>query len=137
MKKVWIKAKTFFDVHWEQMRIFIGVTLVAVLSFEVGVLSNFSHSAAPIVIEVSKGNEAAATGGPAPVDAVTTGTTTGSVVSQADVTKADCVFVGSRNSTLYHLPTCAVAKRIKAENRVCFASADDATKRGYKPGCIK
>ncbi|MGB2791413.1 MAG: hypothetical protein IPJ67_01960 [Candidatus Moraniibacteriota bacterium] len=48
-----------------------------------------------------------------------------------------CAFVGSRNSDKYHLPKCTWAKRIKAENRICFASAADAEAKGYKPGCVK
>lgn len=49
----------------------------------------------------------------------------------------DCAYVGSKNSNLYHLPTCAAAQRIKPENRLCFASAEEAAQKGYKPGCLK
>jgi hypothetical protein len=49
----------------------------------------------------------------------------------------DCVFVGSKNSTKYHLPTSGSAKRIKPENLVCFTSADDAVARGYEAGSIQ
>ena len=50
---------------------------------------------------------------------------------------SSCVFVGSRNSDKYHLPTCSWAKRIKPENRVCFTSAADAESKGYHAGCVK
>jgi hypothetical protein len=48
-----------------------------------------------------------------------------------------CQYVGSRNSDLYHLPTCAAAKRIKPENLVCFATPEEAAQKGYKPGCLQ
>ncbi len=49
----------------------------------------------------------------------------------------DCVYVGSKNSTKYHLATCGVAKRIKSENRRCFASEEVAKASGYIAGCLK
>ncbi|OGI21544.1 MAG: hypothetical protein A2808_00710 [Candidatus Moranbacteria bacterium RIFCSPHIGHO2_01_FULL_55_24] len=51
--------------------------------------------------------------------------------------KANCLFVGSKNSDKYHLPSCAPAKRIKPENRRCFASEEEARKAGYVPGCLR
>jgi methylphosphotriester-DNA--protein-cysteine methyltransferase len=48
-----------------------------------------------------------------------------------------CMYVGSKNSDLYHLPSCAAAKRIKAENLVCFSSPEQAAQQGYKPGCLQ
>jgi len=59
-------------------------------------------------------------------------------VSTAPTEKNEnCAFVGSRNSDKYHLAKCTWAKRIKPENRVCFASTADAEAKGYKPGCVK
>jgi len=51
----------------------------------------------------------------------------------------ECVFVGSKNSNKYHLPTCRYAANIKEENRVCFSSKEDAEGKGYEAGkcCIK
>lgn len=48
-------------------------------------------------------------------------------------------FVGSKNSTKYHLPSCRFAKKIKPENQVWFSSEEEATSKGYKPcgTCIK
>lgn len=43
------------------------------------------------------------------------------------------VYVGSRTSTKYHLPTCSGAKRIKEENKVWFKSKEEAESRGYTP----
>ncbi len=52
-------------------------------------------------------------------------------------TPTDCAFVGSKNSTKYHLPTSGSAKRIKPENLVCFTSADEAVARGYEAGSVQ
>jgi hypothetical protein len=42
-------------------------------------------------------------------------------------------FVASKNGTRYYLPSCAAAKRIKEENRIWFASAEEAQRAGYLP----
>jgi len=38
-----------------------------------------------------------------------------------DLTK-DCLYVGSKNSKMYHDPSCKYAKKIKPENRICYHS---------------
>jgi len=51
---------------------------------------------------------------------------------------AECVFVGSKNSNKYHIPTCSYAKRIKPENIVCFKDKADAEMKGYVADkCVK
>jgi hypothetical protein len=42
-------------------------------------------------------------------------------------------FVGSKNSDVYHYPSCTYAQRIKAENRIWFSSSQDARNHGYRP----
>ncbi len=51
--------------------------------------------------------------------------------------QANCPYVGSKNSDKYHLASCGVVKRIKPENRRCFASPQVAEASGYMPGCAK
>lgn len=41
-------------------------------------------------------------------------------------------YVGSKNSTKYHLPDSGSAKRIKEENKVWFKSKEDAEEQGYE-----
>jgi hypothetical protein len=43
------------------------------------------------------------------------------------------MYVASKNGTAYHLPTCTGAKQIKEENKIWFASKEDAELAGYKP----
>jgi len=42
-------------------------------------------------------------------------------------------FVASKNSDKYHVATCAMAKKITADNLVKFKSEEEAAKAGYKP----
>lgn len=43
------------------------------------------------------------------------------------------MYVGSRTSDKYHLPWCGGASRIKEENKIWFASKEEAEARGYTP----
>lgn len=42
-------------------------------------------------------------------------------------------YVGSKNSNKYHLPWCSGAARIAEENKVWFASKEEAAEAGYIP----
>jgi hypothetical protein len=116
-----------------------GFVLVGTVAFEAGFLQGSTIAAKPLVIDrpdVSgcPGGEVAGVSS----ESVRSGATeakTSTTPSAPDM--KDCKFVGSKNSTLYHLPTCAPAKRIKPENLVCFASEADAQAKGYKAGCVK
>jgi hypothetical protein len=43
------------------------------------------------------------------------------------------VYMASKNGTKYYLPTCGTAKRIKEENRIWFATKEEAEAAGYGP----
>ncbi len=125
--------------HGERFWLFLGVVLVGVLCFEAGMLQGKMVKKEPLVLTVpaivesaTPGVEIAAVG--APQTPLTTGMEPVVAIEQKT---EQCVFVGSRNSNKYHLATCAVAKRIKPENRVCFPSKEEAEKRGYIPSCLK
>jgi len=42
-------------------------------------------------------------------------------------------FVGSKNSNVYHIPSCFEAKKIKPQNQVWFPNAKAAQAAGYRP----
>ncbi len=42
-------------------------------------------------------------------------------------------YVASKNSDKYHLPWCSGAKRITEENKIWFATKDEAKSAGYTP----
>lgn len=46
---------------------------------------------------------------------------------------AEGMYVGSKTGSIYHLPWCAGAKRIRDENKIWFMDKHDAEQRGYKP----
>lgn len=43
------------------------------------------------------------------------------------------VYMASKNGTKYYLPTCGTAKRIKEENRIWFATKEEAEAAGFGP----
>jgi endonuclease YncB( thermonuclease family) len=45
--------------------------------------------------------------------------------------KADCLYVASKNSKIYHEPHCKWAKKIKEGNLICFKEGDSL--EGYEP----
>ena len=45
----------------------------------------------------------------------------------------EITYVGSRNSTKYHYPSCVWAKKIKSQNLVTFGNKQEAGARGYIP----
>ncbi len=51
--------------------------------------------------------------------------------------KQECLYVGSKNSKIYHEPDCKWAKKIKPENLVCYKSEQEV--KGLTPcnSCLK
>lgn len=43
------------------------------------------------------------------------------------------MYVGSKESNKFHLPTCTWAKKIASENLIQFRNRDDAVSAGYEP----
>ena len=123
----------WFHEYGERLGLLLGVLLVAALSFEAGYFYHGMKSEGVLTVTlapVSIPNVAPAVAG----DAV--------VVPESDsgaspTKRTECPYVGSKNSNKYHLASCAVAKRIKPENRLCFASKEEAEKRGYVASCMK
>lgn len=119
--------KDTFASHKVNILTFFGLLLTAILAFESGFLKGKMVASPPLVISIpEKKSEVQA---PKPQDVETKPKETNKTVA--------CLFVGSRNSNKYHKTTCATAKRIKEENKICFTSVEDAEKKGYSAGCLK
>jgi len=111
----------------------IGFILVAIISFGAGYLSVPIAKKLPIVIEngqkdvVSKQvtSEQGKIGEAPNVNAVISAGVISGNNSQG-------IIVASKNSTIYHWPWCAAAKRIKPENQVWFKSEAEAQAAGFK-----
>lgn len=133
------KAKEWFISHRRNFLVLAGILVVGALSFESGLLRGKTSQSEPLVISIPAVAETVAETGAASTLASPQFSGVEQVVSVTDQRKltASCPLVGSKNSNKYHLVTCAVAKRIKPENKVCFSSKEDAEKRGYVAGCVK
>jgi methylphosphotriester-DNA--protein-cysteine methyltransferase len=48
-------------------------------------------------------------------------------------------YVGNKEAKIYHLPGCKLVIKIKPENKVVFATKEEAVQAGYAPDkiCIK
>lgn len=58
---------------------------------------------------------------------------TGAQVKGASTQNSSGIVVGSKNSNKYHYPWCSGAKRISDENKITFASINEARSAGYLP----
>lgn len=142
-------AKQFWLKHETKFVLIIGFILVAVISFEAGILKGQNWQSAPLVIEKPAGGQESCQ-----ADQNTPSQTQNSALEgqkQAQTAKTitaqnssaavgvNCAFVGSKNSDKYHLPNCQWAKRIKPENIVCFQNEEEARSKGYSPcsSCVK
>lgn len=149
------KIKSLFIKYEAKIALAAGLILVAVISFEAGALQGQNWQQKPLIIEKSailnntqeipenplKTQNLASESVSQELVAGDTTQKTPSNLAEAgpsNLTKVDCVFVGSKNSDKYHPPDCAWAKRIKPENIVCFKDAEDAKNKGYVPSsCVK
>lgn len=142
----WPIIRGFFEKYGQGMMLWVGMLSVGAIGFEAGMIQGRMEQAQPLVIEkpaasglsqVAGESTEALPGNISKTIAKKEGEiapTDGGAVQKTGVT---CRFVGSKNSDKYHLSSCAVVKRIKPENRVCFSSEEDAKSKGYQAGCIK
>jgi hypothetical protein len=137
MKSLKTHIQTFWQAEGSRVMLFLSVVLVGVIAFEAGLIHARAAAQIPLVIEKPVAAPAVAGASDENKDATAS---LRAVVQSASADKQDtveqCRFIGSRNSDKYHHPACAVVKRIKPENRVCFASEEVARARGYQAGCL-
>jgi hypothetical protein len=134
----WVKA------NQNRFLILFGMVLVGGLCFEAGLIQGKLEQKSPLVLSIPESPQIAQVKQPE-ADATVLATNEVSPGSNdymvpivaRTVESGNCAFVGSKNSNKYHLPSCAVAKRIKPENRRCFTSKEDAERQGYVPSCVE
>lgn len=122
----------------EQKDLFIALIIVVVAfgSFGLGRLSMIEAVEMPIRIDNMPASAAK-------IEALPTTKTTGKLNSPKPQIAPPSVsdrapqtggyYVGSKSGTKYHLPWCSGAERIKEENKVIFATKEEAEKAGYTP----
>jgi hypothetical protein len=135
------KLKAFLKLHEAKIALILGFILVAVISFEFGLIQGKNRQDKPLIVEkpaLSQNVTAEASSG-TPVQAQNSTAEAKMASGDINAQPVNCAFVGSKNSNKYHLPTCHFAKLIKPENILCFKSAEDAVNRGYQPDktCLK
>ena len=149
LKKRLKKEKDRFFVWFlkrEKRIVFIVACLIlSVLSFEIGVLFERGRGHEALVVEkpvesIAQARENRITPTSTQDRTMVAGAETEKNAKNGKIStnkQASCLFVGSKNSRKYHSPSCSYAKRIKPENQICFASKEEAEKRGYVAGCIQ
>jgi len=126
------KIKELFLKNERNIVIVVAFTLVSAISFEFGLFQGQKSQSKPLVIEKQlytpqEGQIAQNGASGLPQGALKT------VVTQttaATPNTSGCAFVGSKNSTIFYIPTCSYAKRIKPENLACYTSEQDAISKG-------
>jgi len=139
------KIAEFWLKYEQKIILFVGVVLIAAISFEAGFLhGQKSQSESVIVNKVASAETARASKEEIQTDSNTAKTSAASPKSASSETTASsesqkCAYVASKNSNKYHLPTCRYAQNIKPENKVCFSSKEDAESKGFQGAkcCIK
>ena len=133
--KNFLKIKEFWLKYEQKIVLLFGLILVAIISFEMGVLKGENYQKSPMVIEKPAQCENTP-------DATQNSQKTQNLTSQGlsntigEEVPKNCSFIASKNSDKYHKNTCALAKKIKPENKVCFATEQEAIDKGLKrAGC--
>lgn len=121
-----VKIKTFL----EDDRAFTAALLVAVAaaSFGLGRLSLSPPKGEPLSLEAALVQKA-----PLRTSSTVEASSSSLDTASSPETTATEGYVGSKNGTKYHLPWCSGAQRINEENKVFFASKEEAEAAGYTP----
>lgn len=119
------KYKYYQDIlikNEDKIILAVGFILVAVLSFGAGKLSEVYRAQIPIIFQDNPdcANSQALTNGAAENQNKTVASET-----QGQI-------IGNKNSRIYHLPGGGSYNKVSAENRVYFATEEEAQKAGYR-----
>ncbi|TSC75040.1 MAG: putative secreted protein [Parcubacteria group bacterium Gr01-1014_44] len=128
IKDMLSKLLEFIKSKQAEVVLAIGVVLIAIIAFESGKISALRRFNDPLEIKYAPASPA---GGPAAITNPDSGTKTNPQTSQSPQ-KLDLRVVASKNSTLYHFLWCSGAQKIKEENKITFATEQEAQSRGYE-----
>ncbi len=122
LKELYIKLKKIitegFLEHEQSFIYFVGIVIVASLSFVFGILKGVGLSQKPITVMRPQNPPVVIT--------------KECEVQNTVLKQKDCVYVGSVKGKKYYPPSCSYAKKISKENLRCFTSDEDAIKKGYE-----
>lgn len=108
-----LKIRQFWTDYGDDVFLVACIILIALAAFGLGRYSVLRGGEKGIQIIYPEGQEAAA----------------GSALPAAEEKR----FVASLSGTKYHLPNCVGAKQIKEENKIWFATQEEAHIAGYEP----
>ena len=111
----------------------VVVLLACTLSFGLGVLAGKSMQEETITVSETPLISETPSQHPELTASAATAVLTKEVPQQEPSMNAGGQYVASVKGTKYHLPWCAGAKAIKEENKIWFASKEEAEKAGYTP----
>lgn len=140
MQEIWRPMVIGEKIKKNREKLFLATLLflVALLSFEAGLLHKSLAEAKPIIIHTSTdGGGSTSPPNRIPVSVNKSDRDESSSKQDVQSSTSSCVYVGSKKSTKYHLPTSRCAKQIKPENRICFESKEAAEAHHYIPGCLQ
>ncbi|MBI1888440.1 MAG: hypothetical protein HYS15_00680 [Candidatus Spechtbacteria bacterium] len=116
------QIKQFIKSYESELALGVGVILISLISFAAGRLTAPKTEKQAISIEKL---------GASSFENIIS--SQGLQASSTQKKKTQGLFVASKNSTKYYLPTCAGVKRIKEENKIWFNSKEEAEGLGYTP----
>jgi len=118
----------------QDMLLVLAVILLGVVSFGLGRLSNEPENARPVVLRVPVSASVQASipaSGDYDLPAGDRVSVDENPVNATPATEKQ--YVASKNGSVYHLPWCSGAQRIKEENKVWFATKEAAQAAGLRP----
>lgn len=141
-KEKFQKIRIFWEKYENKVVLGVGLFLVAIISFEAGILQGHKFEQEALVIEKTPNAQVVSIAGEngAVLGVQGSGLKAENIKEETNVVDSQkCLFVGSKNSDKFHKPDCRWAKNIKPENLVCFKSEEEAKSRGYvgDKNCIK
>ena len=113
--------QTTISKNEDKIIIAIGFVLVAVLSFGAGKLSETYHTQTPIIFQDCSDCQSPQGSSQASPE-----------ITASPASEAQGKIIGNKNSHIYHLPGDAFYDKISPENRIYFATEEEAQKAGYR-----
>lgn len=140
------KIKKFWVAHEQKILVVLAIFLSSLVSFQMG--KNSQKLDQSEVIKVNLASEGRSVLSPEERSAGVSGAQSPSAglgdssqlaAGNGQPTSTGCKFVASKSSNKFHLPDCRYAAKIDEDNRLCFASEEEAKQKGYQPAkcCIK
>lgn len=138
--KFLIFCRTFWKNNDQKILIFLAIIVVSLASFRAGQTEERKRQTSDIKISLTRPESSNPQKNKEKLIEKVTDVNSDKIslkkenLLETEKSEKKCLYVGSKNSNKYHLPTCRYAQNIKPENKKCFASQEEAEKAGYIGG---